>query len=94
MMFFEEVKVQPSGIQCILKNGLIQEIFDHLGADGDLSLGVIKFVEKVIEAFDKMFGTEKVFRGFVYSVEKEHKSFHLHLFLMFKIDFDFTLALQ
>jgi hypothetical protein len=76
-----------------LKNTLAQEIFDELGAGDDLNQGVFNFVAVFILCFEVLFGVWNVFWGFVYSLEKEHKSFHLHIFVMFKLDFDYEEAL-
>lgn len=45
-------------------------------------------------AFNGFLGVENVFWGFLYSIEKEGQSRHIHVWIMFKPEFDYEVALE
>lgn len=71
MIFLEENGHSPQGIQIILKNDLAPELFDSIGCEDDLNLGLFMFAQRVGVAFNLFLGVKNCFWGLVYSIEKE-----------------------
>lgn len=64
------------------------------GGEDILNMMVFKFCKVVMDSFYKMFNGDDVFKGILYSLETEGKAKHIHILLMFNLDFDYEKAVD
>lgn len=88
---------QPSGIQVILKLAVLAALFQEDGQQRDqedMNTGIDGVANSIMNIFESVFRVQNAFVGYVYSFERDAKSAHIHLYLMFDPEFKYEDAVS